>query len=796
MLRDGVVRHVQALQVQRELAIEQYTERVGSQITTLAADPRVLTALRQFAGATQQLEDHPLTNESAIRPQMVRLRDYLREYYAWELKTQQLTLDAVLLPQRSAVWLQATYVVEQPDPAGDAGQTPPEHNENPYGVVHAVWHPVFQEMAHRFGWDDILLVDALDGRIVYSMVKTPAFQTGLFDGPYARSNLGALFREIHGADAAIVARWADFAPYVPLHGRPVAFAAAPIVVNSRVVGAVIVELSSQPFTDVLSVGRRWADIGLGATGDVYLVGPDRLMRSESRFVEESRQRGAVAAASSVLSYEVPVPAVPKSPDARSFAGRYLNHRGTAVLGAFGRVDVPNLDWSVFVEVNESEALRPLASLRWSVGISALGMLVFVAFAGGGITWWVVRPATQLVETMRAVARGDLSLRARVTTRNEFAHLARALNALLDRWTQSQRHEETQRQRREVEVQDILSVVTAVTGGDLSRRARVDGELASLANAINGMCVSIGDLLDHLCRVPSRLTELTATVQAGTEHLVREAACQVDQIGQASSGMRKIIGSLDAAVRDASETEEAVRRAGQLACSHGKAVRGVLAAAEQLYARTRAASGKMKRLGERSMDMLAAAGQVACVAADLNMMAVNAAIDEARHSVAGRGAVAAEEVRKLAKRADLVREELARALDAVRKDIGEALTETGHQNEQVEQHLQRIADIERRAVGLVEALAECGRSASVLAQEMRLPGETARSVQEAVDGAAEVACRLRSAAEAAHAHVGRLLAVMADWPTPASWRGEPLGNRSAGGNGTATDVPTPLGAIRG
>ena len=797
VVRDGVVRHVQAVQVQRTLAMERYAEQVRGQIATLAADPRALAALRRFADATQRLEDHPLTNGSALRPQMVRLRDYLREYYAQEVDARQLTLEPLLLPQRAAVWLQATYVAGQPKAAGATDLTPPGLDASPYGEEHAVWHPVFEEMARQFGWEDVLLVDAQNGRIVYSVAKTPVFQTGLFDGPYAHSNLGALFRQIRDqADAGV--RWVDFARHVPLHGRPVTFAGAPIVGDDRWAGAIIVELSPQPFTDIVSGGGRWADIGLGATGDVYLVGADMLMRSESRFVEELKHVDPRVAdtGGAALSYEIPVPTVPVSSDADGFSGRYINHRGTPVLGAFGQVKMPDLGWNVFVEIDEFEALRPLARLRWTVGAAAFGMLVLIGFAGGGVAWWVARPVAQLVEAIRAVERGDFGLRVQVAARNEFARLARGVNALLDHCMQLGEHEEAQRRRREAEVQDVLSVVTAVAAGDLSRRARVDGEVAALANAVNDMCTAIGDLLDRLCQVPPGLAELAATVQAGTEHVAREAAHQVGEIGQASAVIHELVESFGAAAQNVSRTEEAVRRAEHLARSEGETLRGAAAGLALLHRGTRAASGKMKRLGERSMEVSAAAGQVARIAADLNMLAVNAAIDEARSGPQGRSSiVATEEVRKLADRADLVRAELSRSLETLQNDLGDALAGMGRQNEQAEQHLRLIVNLERRVDGVGQALAECARSVSGLAQSMRLPAETARGAQEVVDRAADAMGRMRTSAEAAHGHVETLLAAVADWPTPAPWLGEALGNGNSAGNGIEAEVPARFGAAR-
>src|SRR5437763_419306 len=72
----------------------------------------------------------------------------------------------------------------------------------------------------------------------------------------------------------------------PLKGAPAAFLARPIVEGHSRVGAFVLQISSLEIDRVVSGNRSWEADGLGRTGDVEIVGPDRLMRSTSRrFIE-------------------------------------------------------------------------------------------------------------------------------------------------------------------------------------------------------------------------------------------------------------------------------------------------------------------------------------------------------------------------------------------------------------------------------------------------------------------------------------------------------------------------------
>src|SRR5262249_50716331 len=83
---------------------------------------------------------------------------------------------------------------------------------------------------------------------------------------------------------------ADFAPYAPSGGMPIAFMAAPIIDKGAVIGVLIAQLSNAEIDNVVTGNRRWREEGLGDTGEAYLVGSDYLVRSEPRAFYEDREK--------------------------------------------------------------------------------------------------------------------------------------------------------------------------------------------------------------------------------------------------------------------------------------------------------------------------------------------------------------------------------------------------------------------------------------------------------------------------------------------------------------------------
>ncbi len=787
-LREQALEHMRVAREDTRSAVEAYAHRLRNNVAVVAGDPRVVRAFQLLAAATHQLDDSPLSDAGTMRPQSLRMQEYLRDYYARELEGRHLSLDALMVPQRSALVLQARFVAG--DPAPDGTDT-----ADGFADLHAAAHPGLRRLAERFGWEDLLLVDARDGRVIYSMAKTPVFQTSLVDGPYAVSNAGTLFRQIQGAatDAA-EGRLADFAPFTPLHGRAAMFAGAAIFDDGHPVAVLLAQHAPRDINDIVSAAGRWSERGLGSSGDAYVVGGDLLMRSDSRFLDQVAATDPLVAAadSTVLTRTVRSPAGTMSSDPRGIAGPYVNHRGVEVLGAVGAVEDPELNWSVYVERAEAEILQPLGSLRRVVGAVALGVLVAWTLVGLGAVSLVMRPASRLLDTMRAAARGDFEARAPVSAHGEFGALAEGLNALLEQQEQWRTQESAERRRRDLDVQEMVAAVTALAEGDVTRRAQVDGQLAPLAHAVNSMCASLGDSFDRLCAVPPRVTEVGSAVQSAAEQVVLEVARQVEALGQADASTEGLATRLIRLADAATHTADRAREIEQAAQAEGESVRRLTAGAEVLQKSARAAGGRMKRLGERSMEQAAVSSLVAKLAAELNMLALNAAIEATR--AGDRGAdftVVAEEIRKLAERADGARDEVGRTVEALQLEINELLAGMERQGTHVEEHARHVAETAQRLDPLRHPVERWVAEVGQLTPELIRTADDAARLRVAIGHASDLARRIRTTADAAHGHAQTLLAIAADIPAPApNGRG---GHEN--GNGSASHAVARIGAAR-
>jgi sigma-B regulation protein RsbU (phosphoserine phosphatase) len=227
------------------------------------------------------------------------------------------------------------------------------------------------------GFYDLFLIDN-DGNVVYTVFKEIDFATKLWAGPHTASGLGRVFRraEVGGETVSVE----DFAPYGPSYNEPAAFFATAVYLDGEKVGVVAVQAPIDAINDVMTNSRQWEAVGLGESGETYLVADDLTMRNDSRFLVEDRSRylGALIAQSSIPfdvvktidRFDSSIGLQPVYTEgARSalsgVAGEaiFLDYRGVPVLSSFRPLTMPGLNWAIMSEIDEAEAFRGVEDLR-------------------------------------------------------------------------------------------------------------------------------------------------------------------------------------------------------------------------------------------------------------------------------------------------------------------------------------------------------------------------------------------------------------------------------------------------
>ena len=82
------------------------------------------------------------------------------------------------------------------------------------------YHPAIRSFRNRYEFDDIFLVDAVSGVVVYTTSKEIDFGTSLKDGPFALTNIGRAFQQAAAASWKGFYAFADFEHCISSYGGP------------------------------------------------------------------------------------------------------------------------------------------------------------------------------------------------------------------------------------------------------------------------------------------------------------------------------------------------------------------------------------------------------------------------------------------------------------------------------------------------------------------------------------------------------------------------------------------------
>ncbi len=304
-----------------------------------------------------------------------------------------------------------------------------------------------------------MLIDDL-GNVVYTYEKSWDFGTNVFKGWRSRSELKKVFMgawygsspsgDRTSGDEVVIT---DLERYPGASGSPMLFLSCPI--NNRLggrLGVVVHKVASNTFTDLVTFQGRWSAVGLGETGEAYIVGPDLKMRTESRFVKEMPPKmkslsfepdGSPGPLTTVLGGPLHNKAVENiySDQVLSNEGEvtFFDDIGRESLGVYEQLGTAGLDWGLVITISTDEAFAPAVHLTRLIAFGGFVILIVAILAALAFGHLLSRPIVQLVNTAERIGSGDLSARAPISSKDEIGFLAERFNYMIDQVEERNRH---------------------------------------------------------------------------------------------------------------------------------------------------------------------------------------------------------------------------------------------------------------------------------------------------------------------------------------------------------------------
>lgn len=419
-------------------------ESIRNATLTAAQIRRLADAMNAFSEAFRELDSKPVPKE-ADEGLDAFYRDKFLPALAANLSAEPV-LEVIRPRGFAARYLQYHYIARNPNEYEKGAGLEAAEDGSAYSAAHRAYHPSITVLCERFGFEDLMLVDPETLDIVYSNQKTVEFATNLDSGPYASTALAELARAARKSMDMGDYRFADYEFYRPNLNKPSAFIATPIFDGSKMTGILVVQFPMNEVTRILTGDRQWEKEGLGKTGEVYLVGPDRLFRSRSRFMmEDPEETLAKLSASGVpastvdairrlgmvtLLLPVDTQAARAAIAGREFLGVHDDYRGVPVLASAGPFDYEGIRWAILAEIDAQEAFAPVREYGRKLLATATGLTLATSLLGMLLSRAFTRPLRRLTDAARKVAAGRTDVAVNLRSDDEFRELGNAFDLMV------------------------------------------------------------------------------------------------------------------------------------------------------------------------------------------------------------------------------------------------------------------------------------------------------------------------------------------------------------------------------
>ncbi|HEV7590244.1 MAG TPA: methyl-accepting chemotaxis protein, partial [Longimicrobium sp.] len=276
----------------------------------------------------------------------------------------------------------------------------------------------------------------------------------------------------------------------------------------------------------------------------------------------------------------------------------------------------------------------------------------------------------------------------------------------------------------------------IAGGDLSGgevEVRGGGELEEMAHAFNRMAVDLRGVIGRIQRTGTTLgahaaeiSSLTWETRSAVEHLngavaqiTAGAQEQSASAQQALTQTEEAAASLGAVAAESERAAASLRGTVAAARRGGETVRAVAAATGDLGRVVRGNTEQVRRLDRHSAAIGEFVESIHGIAAQTNLLALNAAIEAARAGEAGRGfAVVADEVRKLAEGAAAAAQHTVTVVGEMRRDVDATVDEIERSAAGVQETAGRAAEVGGALDAIFHALEESERVVQALSADTR------------------------------------------------------------------------------
>jgi CheY-like chemotaxis protein/methyl-accepting chemotaxis protein len=395
----------------------------------------------------------------------------------------------------------------------------------------------FKDLMRINGYYDVYFIDT-EGNILFSLREESDLGTNLLTGPYRFTRFASASRKVLENKSI---QFSDLEFYEPSLNTLSGFFVQPMIdEEGNFIGQIALQVTMDRINQIIQQAA-----GYGETGQAYLVGKDRMLRSAMRFGREE----------DILAREIENDKIKDwlfFLQHRSNLQMLKNHEledekvstydsdqtGKYVLGIYRNLNMlekMGVNWVLIEEIEHNEAFAYARKLSDIVKLSFIITIILVFFTSILVTRWFVNPIKQLSSWAKQVGIGHLSNKIIKAPHNEIGEMVETFNRLVN------------------SLQAYAGVARSTAKGDYSETVEIRSEEDVLGKSMNQMVESFRQVVSQANRIAQGDYSESVTPRSDKDSLgialfemtktLQKNATEIQNQDWLKSGLNKLDASL-------------------------------------------------------------------------------------------------------------------------------------------------------------------------------------------------------------------------------------------------------------